>query len=495
MQWFDVDKAGLAKLLERKGKQFILYELLQNAWDENTTRVDLEIARISNSPYVTLTVQDDNPNGFADLSHAFTLFAESNKKGDAEKRGRFNLGEKLVLSMCRRAEIKSTKGTVVFDENGRRKLNSRTVSGSIFTGELKLTAEEVTECDKGLHLLIPPPYIRTSCSFSLPSSGWSYALTQKAIIKTVHNQRLPIEIADEQGILRRSSRVTDVNIYGAVGQAHLYEMGIPVVEIDGKYHADVQQKVPLNFDRDNVRSSYLATIHALVLEATRDQLIPEDANQSWVKVAIQERGDSLSDDTVRKVAELRFGAKRVIFDPSDPEANNIAASQGYTVVNGNAMSKEEWKHMRHAEAILPAGKVTPSRPDATVPRVTIAESEWTIGMRALAVFCKELAPKLIGVDVRAEFFNNSTVSAIATYGSRTISFNVGRLGKKWFSEAPLEKVIALVIHEFAHEVSGNHLSEKYYDALTDIGAKMVALALGDSNIFNRYLKTSGVVLA
>jgi 3-(3-hydroxy-phenyl)propionate hydroxylase len=32
----------------------------------------------------------------SDLTHAFTLFAESAKKGDAEKRGRFNLGEKLV---------------------------------------------------------------------------------------------------------------------------------------------------------------------------------------------------------------------------------------------------------------------------------------------------------------------------------------------------------------------------------------------------------------
>ena len=36
MQWFDVDKAGLAKLLARKGKEFVLFELVQNAWDEDT---------------------------------------------------------------------------------------------------------------------------------------------------------------------------------------------------------------------------------------------------------------------------------------------------------------------------------------------------------------------------------------------------------------------------------------------------------------------------
>lgn len=47
MKWFEVDKQGLAKLLERRGKQFILYELIQNAWDENTTRVDVTLARPS----------------------------------------------------------------------------------------------------------------------------------------------------------------------------------------------------------------------------------------------------------------------------------------------------------------------------------------------------------------------------------------------------------------------------------------------------------------
>jgi len=32
--WFEVDKQGLAKILERRGKEFALFELVQNAWDE-----------------------------------------------------------------------------------------------------------------------------------------------------------------------------------------------------------------------------------------------------------------------------------------------------------------------------------------------------------------------------------------------------------------------------------------------------------------------------
>src|SRR3990167_2968901 len=118
MDWFSVDKTGLAKLLERKGKEFALYELIQNAWDEAITTVRVDLKRMHGG-FVRLSVEDDNPEGFRDLSHAFTLFAESHKKADATKRGRFNLGEKLVLAICTEAVIRSTKGMVVFDKHGR----------------------------------------------------------------------------------------------------------------------------------------------------------------------------------------------------------------------------------------------------------------------------------------------------------------------------------------------------------------------------------------
>ncbi len=90
--WFSVDKEGLAKLLARKGKEFVVYELLQNAWDTDAKRVDVSLAPIDGRPMAALIVEDDDPEGFQDLTHAFTLFAESHKKGDPEKRGRFNVG-------------------------------------------------------------------------------------------------------------------------------------------------------------------------------------------------------------------------------------------------------------------------------------------------------------------------------------------------------------------------------------------------------------------
>ena len=49
--WFDVDKAGLAKLVASKPKAFIVYELLQNAWDQNVTCVDVTLEPVAGSRF------------------------------------------------------------------------------------------------------------------------------------------------------------------------------------------------------------------------------------------------------------------------------------------------------------------------------------------------------------------------------------------------------------------------------------------------------------
>lgn len=108
--WFEVDKQGLAKILERKGKEFALMELIQNAWDEpGVTKVTASLEYRGRNRAL-LVVEDDAPEGFQNLSHAFTLFAESVKKANPEQRGRFNLGEKLVLALCDEVTIQTTQG-------------------------------------------------------------------------------------------------------------------------------------------------------------------------------------------------------------------------------------------------------------------------------------------------------------------------------------------------------------------------------------------------
>lgn len=479
MNWFEVDRKGLGQLLARKGREFVLFELIQNAWDENTTAVDITLERISATRNVRLVVADDNPEGFADLSHAFTLFAESAKKADAQKRGRFNLGEKLVLALCEEAEISSTRGTIRFDVDGRHSGRAKRERGSIFSGVLRMTNEEIALCSAAVRQILPPPGIRTTYNGS-PLHPRSTVAAIDATLQT--------EVADVEGHLRKVQRKTTVEYFEpVVGEtATLYEMGIPVVETGDRWHVNVQQKIPLTFDRDNVPPAYLARIRALTVEAMRDRLTTEDANAVWVREAVQEHADELADETVERLTMLRFGEKRVAYDPTDAEANQRAMAQGYTVVYGSQMGKSEWEAVRRASALLPAGRVTPSpKPyGASGAALTLVPKEqWTPAMDAVVAYIHRVAPTLLGRTIRVEIARNPQWPFGATYGPDDgLVLNLGRLGHKWFS-GPLAAINSLLIHEFGHHYSGNHLSSEYHDALTAIGARLADCALANPEAF------------
>src|SRR5207253_6184820 len=96
-QWFNVDKQGLGRQAEEQGKARLVGELIQNGLDEpGVTRIDVTLALVPGLNQADLTVEDDAPEGFHDLTHAYTLFAPSRKRTNPEARGRFNLGDKLV---------------------------------------------------------------------------------------------------------------------------------------------------------------------------------------------------------------------------------------------------------------------------------------------------------------------------------------------------------------------------------------------------------------
>ena len=51
----------MAQIVERRCKSWILYELLSNAWDEASTKVDVQLVPEDGKPIVTIIVTDDNP--------------------------------------------------------------------------------------------------------------------------------------------------------------------------------------------------------------------------------------------------------------------------------------------------------------------------------------------------------------------------------------------------------------------------------------------------
>lgn len=477
---FEVDKVGMAKVFARRGKAFVVTELLQNAYDEDTTHVDVIIERLTPTK-VRLTVEDDNPDGFADLRHAYTLFAESAKKIDPEKRGRFNLGEKLVVAVCEDSMIETTKGTVVFTDKGRQMLRKKRAAGSKFTATLKMTKDEQAEVEAVVRTILPPAGITTT--FNLTELAEREPLSVFAVT-------LRTEISDDEGRLKPTTRKTQVQVFDPLpGEvAGLYEMGIPVVDTDDRYHVNVMQKVPLNTDRDNVTPAYLQDVRTAVLNHMHSQLEADATREDWVTEALQD--PDVLPEAVNSVLTGRYGEKRVIMDPTDMEANKIAVSEGYTVIPGGALPKLAWGNIKSSGAALPAGKVTPSpNPNEGAENLKLMEPEhYPDAVQQVVDFAKVLAEKLIGVTLDVQVAQATSWPFAATYGpphasQAKLTLNYGRLGYGWFA-GDLEPILDILFDEFGHYFTGDHLSREYYKGLRLLGARAVALALAEPSVFD-----------
>lgn len=480
MEWFTVDKSGLAKLLEKKGKAFAIFELIQNAWDTDATRVSVQIDPIPGRPYVTIRVEDDHPDGFATLTHAFTLFAESNKKTDPSKRGRFNLGEKLVLALCDHAYIRSTRGSVEFDATGRHeKVRERTERGSVFVGTLRMTRDELADVDRAVRTLLPPPGIVTVFN--------DMVLTERPVVKDFE-ATLPTEIADQEGYLRRTQRICRVTVHDVLdGEVPtLYEMGIPVVALSGgeRWHVNVGQKIPLNVDRDNVTPAYLQTVRVLLANEVRDLLGQADAGQVWVNAATED--ERIAPAVVETVLTARFGEKRAVFDPSDQEANKALMNDGYTIIPGGALSRAQWSNVRAGGFAVPSGKIRPTGIQYSgegKPETVIDPERYTPGQRGLVEYARDLAWKLIGRDVEVRIVSDITRPFAAWYGERRLTLNLGRLGKAWFEEGVGRSQNELLVHELAHDKVSDHLTRDFSDEVGRLGCKLADLVYADPTFF------------
>lgn len=463
--WFNVDRKGLAQIVERRGKAAIVTELISNAFDQKVTEVSVTLNPIPGRAAAELTVTDDDPNGWTNLSHAYTLFAPSEKKTDAKKRGRFNLGEKLVLAFCEDASIVTTTGSVHFDDVGRSVGRMRRERGSEFSATIRLTRTEVLEVEAEIRRIIVP--VNVKLTLNGEPILHRTPLTRFAV-------NLMTEIADEEGNMRRVLNQTLVEVFRTEKAATLYELGIPVVETFDTFDVNVMQKIPLNLDRDNVLPGFLRKLRAEVLNHAFSSVPKEDMVTTWVKEAVAS-GDA-STEAVTSVMKSRFGEKSVAFDPSDPEANKLAVSQGYAVVHGGSLSADEWNAVRKTETLIPAGRVTPSSRAVFSASGGIGPLEGdklTPAMQKFIAYAENVGFYLLGCHVEALIYPKlDPVSTAACFGSGRICFSLLRLGRRWFEEPAPEAMDALLIHEFAHHFEDDHLSSEYHDALCKLGAKL-----------------------
>jgi len=467
---FEVSAEGLKKLIKDKAR--LILELVQNAWDEKSSTIRVGIEKVGRGTYM-IVVTDDNPEGFKDLSHAYTLYADSEKKKNPDQRGRFNEGEKRFIAACEFVSITSTTGQLRFENGIRTKGRTKRDIGTEVVARIKLTEEEYQETINYLNILLTPKFKETSLN--------GVPLISKDPVSSFEIS-LPTVTEDENGFLKDTVRKAKVEVFepiqsGSISQAYLYEMGIPVVEIDCRWSVNVHQKVPLNRDRDNVTPSYKKKLYVEVMNHTVDHLNESDSSSSWVKLGASNK--DVSKEALGKVLDLRFGPDRVSYSVKDQEANSNAVAHGFRVIHGSCFSGEEWENIKKHQLVESAEKKFPTpkpySPDADKFVVFIPESSWTAGMKKIANYSKVVARHVLGEEIKVKIAEENG-SCCACYGGNELTFFVKDLGgERWFNEGITEAVDELIIHELGHHYESNHLSSKYHEAICKIGAKLKRL--------------------
>lgn len=477
--WFQVDREGLREIVERRGsKALLVQELISNAWDEDgVTHVDVSLVPEAGSPFVNITVTDDAPNGFADLSHAWTLFAKSGKRSASHKRGRFNLGEKLVLAFCKEASITTTTGRVTFDHRGRTQTTKRkTEKGSEFYGLARMTRDQLVDVRKALATLLPPLHIVTTID--------GVVIPTRQPLHIFRNHLWTEKEDADTGALARRWEYAEVRVYRPLeGETPtIYELGIPVVALDGDpLHVDVRQKIPLNLERENVTPSYLRDLRTAVLNACHGKLEAADLQGSWATDAIS---DSMADrESIRSVIESRFGADAAIADPSDREAENKLKARGTVIVHGGSLPAEAWERVKQHSVLRAAGQIAPTPrgiDDSAPPYKPTTIDALSYNARCAVQLFRATLRVCRGEDIKVPLADDPTWMTRATWmvGKRTCYLNVAGMDT---SDAGM---IGLAVHEAAHEKMGNHLDSAYHDELCRLaGVVAIAAQRGDLKRF------------
>jgi hypothetical protein len=276
--------------------------------------------------------------------------------------------------------------------------------------------------------------------------------------------------------------------------AMLFELGIPVVETGDRWHYSVQQKVPLNVDRDNVTPSYMNSVRVAVFNQMYHHIDEEDTTSTWVKEASSD--SRCVNNAVETLRIKQYGVKSVAFDPTNPEANAVAMSNGYIVIPSRGLTPGQRQNLKRAgtlkssSTMFPtAGKGAYSDDPSATPVEVIPKEKWTKGMAQIHEYTVYLGKRLMGVDIRVQFVRCDSFVGNrwdACYGNRCFDYNLFTLGKNWFANGANEVVDALIIHEFGHEYESNHLCDGYYRALCRLGASLKAAVLADPSWFREF---------
>ena len=482
-EWLAVSTEGFSEQQRGRPLEHLVKELVQNALDSVGAKGCIALELRSTGPRtITVGCGDDGP-GAEDLSKLNIVFVTSKKDGVTE-RGRMGRGFKELLSIASSATVRSRDQDLRFTiENGARRVTLRRELPwhAGFTVSMEVCHDDA---DKPI-----VPYFRSL----LPPDGVVLAVNGEVVPARAARHVVEARLTTERfarGRWEKPSLATRVRLVPVAHEekAQIYEMGIPVASAEWTepFHCDVQQRVPMNPNRDAVMTGYPAKLHRACLAALVPEMDKDRALQSWVGEAAGHVAPAVQQAVVGKAfggAVVRGVAARGRFD-----FNADAEELGLKVVHTSHMpqgfrqllqqhmetsatvSKREyeWRSARATEIGLTRADVLSL--DLEAPRQGLenaARAITTYGREAVLTrmefaswFCEAVHERRHGawraVPVKAAYFEAGSGKAyMATWSignELTLSLAVPQ---NW--SAPLQPDdFTLLVHELAHHEAFHH---------------------------------------
>ena len=350
--------------------------------------------------------------------------------------------------MAKTARVDTVGHTVKFPEAGGRKSEkNQRGSGTKVTATMPWTKGEALELEMRLRRFRP-----TECSLTV--NGWRVPMREAVATRTTILESILQDSAGEP--MRKTHRKTEIELLAVRDgeSAWLYEMGIPIQEIDTPWDIDIFQKVPMPPNRTEVPLRYLKTIYAEALNAGRELMEDSEFGQGWVKMAMNE--ERTEADSVKATVEGRYG-KKAVLTSNDGDANMQASEDGYQLVNPKSLTPTERKRFRNDGGMQTAKDLFGDNDRTNVTLVLQPKEEekpfinWVID---LAAAC-ELKAKVLIIHEPARNGKGKLADCTADSRKPTLRFNKHLLPEGFLLE-PLNRAeqIELVCHELGHAIAG-----------------------------------------
>lgn len=475
---FSVSESGMRSLNIGREPWELVKELIQNSWDEAPVATECHVV-VEPHPEegtTTVIVQDDGP-GFSNVADVYTLMGNTSKRLHPTKRGRFNIGEKDVVSVAIEAAVETVGYTVVFPRNGTREVTSNSGErGTKIKVLMPWNERQSKELVAMLQLFRPP----TNCRLFVNDLE-----VHPAPAKKICSAELQTVVQDDPaGPMRTTQRRTDIHIVEPADSGDdrwIYEMGIPVQVIECAWHIDIMQKIPLSQQRNTVKETYLNRIYAETLNSTHRELAEEEFTSPWVKRAIE--NSQITPEAIKSTAKGRY-RPNAVFSSIDRNADMRATEAGYELISPGSLSKKERELFRRHAGIRDSSEVFPTPP----PPLSDYPPEPGSNQAKFAEWVAEMA-SYCNLTAKVRYFNEPGNDRLADCSVSTttpiIRFNVARLSVEFF-QPPYESIDHwdLLLHELGHALADPPSSvhgESWGEGVSKAGAFVALRILQDRN--------------